>query len=132
MNSWELLQAHTLLYHSVMGGAGRELELLKLDVKSFFLLGALEHLKHPAELARFLLLPKPTVTFLVKRLEAAGFVKRRSVPGDLRRFELTATPEGKKALEAAKSILVTSMEERLNRLSPQEREVYTRLMAKLA
>lgn len=131
MESWDVLQANVQLYHSVMSGAERGLETFNLDVKSFFLLDALNHLKHPAELARFLLLPKPTVTYLVKRLESAGYVKRCGVPGDLRKFELAATVKGLKALESGKTILVAALEARLARLDKQERIVYASLMAKL-
>ena len=40
---------------------------------------------YPAELAVSLCMPKPSVTLYVKRLEAAGFLRREIDPEDLRR-----------------------------------------------
>ena len=49
------------------------------------------------DLARALSLPKPSMTFLVKKLEASGYLRRQGEKGDLRRYRLTITPAGKKA-----------------------------------
>ncbi len=43
-------------------------------------------------------MPKPTVTVYVKRLEAAGFLRREIDAADLRRHRLILTPEGRKAM----------------------------------
>ena len=51
---------------------------------------------HPAELAAQLCMPKATVTVNVKRLEAAGFLRREIDAADLRRHRLLLTPAGRK------------------------------------
>ena len=65
-------------------------------------------------------LPPPTVTYLVKQLEARGFVERRAEAGDLRKFRLVQTPAGKEALRRGGAALGGVFDERLRRLSPGE------------
>ena len=101
MNSWDLLQLNLRFYESITQNAERALAEDKLDVKSFFLLASIEELKHPAALAKRLTLPKPTVTFLIKKLEQALYVKRKTVEGDLR-FRLEAL-EGGEGVEGSMS-----------------------------
>ena len=64
-NLWQLIQ-------SVMDDSEPALEALGLSPKAFFLLEAVEEHPFPAELARRMHLPPPTVTYLVKQLEAKG------------------------------------------------------------
>src|SRR5260370_37435799 len=51
----------------------------------------------PADLARVLSMPKPSMTFLIKKLEESGYLRRQGEKGDLRRYRLTITPPGIKA-----------------------------------
>ena len=60
---------------------------------------------HPAELADTLCMPKPTVTVNVKRLEAAGFLRREIDAADLRRHRLLLTPAGRKAMTRGLALL---------------------------
>jgi DNA-binding MarR family transcriptional regulator len=115
MNSWDLLQ----LNH-------------KLDVKSFFLLASIEELKHPAALAKRLTLPKPTVTFLIKKLEQALYVKRKTVAGDLRRFEIQLTPLGRKVCERGLKTVSDAFDVSISPLSSKEREQYSIILQKVA
>jgi DNA-binding MarR family transcriptional regulator len=130
MNSWELLRLHHQFYERVSQNAERALADEKLDVKSFFVLASIEELKHPAALAKRLVLPKPTVTFLIKKLEQAQYVKRKTVAGDLRRFEIQLTPLGRKACERGRKILSDAFDTSLSPLSSKEREQYSELLQK--
>lgn len=85
----------------------------------------------PRGVAKSCVIPKPTVTFMIKRLEKAGLVKRNLVAGDLRRFELTLTPRGKKAIASGKEILENAIEASLEPLSTGAREVYVQMLRKL-
>src|ERR1700739_4785203 len=89
---WQLIQ-------SVMDDAEADLEALGLSPKAFFLLAAVEEHPFPAVLARRMHLPPPTVTYMVKQLEEKGFLERRPESGDLRKFRLTPTTAGRKALK---------------------------------
>jgi DNA-binding MarR family transcriptional regulator len=53
----------------------------------------------PGQLARFLHVTPATVTRVVQRLEAAGFLRREADPDDSRRVRLHLTPKGRKVEE---------------------------------
>lgn len=128
----ELWTLNFELTMGVMAEVEPEVRELGLEMKEFFLLGKLDDHPYPAELARVLITPKPTITFMVKRLEAVGFVERTTEADDLRRFRLTLTPPGRKAMEAARAILDEAFGRRLARLSTGERAELARMLELLA
>jgi len=132
IDAWELLNANIGFYQNVMGKTEEALAKHKLEVKSFFLLAALEHLRYPAELAKHLLMPKPTVTFLVKRMEVAGYIHRKSVARDLRKYELQLTAKGKKAVNLGRDIVSEAFEKHLSKLSSHEMCTYASLIKKMS
>lgn len=132
MNTWDLLQLNLRFYESITQHAERALAEDKLDVKSFFVLASVEELKHPAALAKRLTLPKPTVTFLIKKLEQALYVKRKTVAGDLRRFEIELTPLGRKVCERGRKSMSEAFDVSISQLSPKERQQYGAILLKLA
>jgi DNA-binding MarR family transcriptional regulator len=77
-------------------------------------------------------MPKPTVTVYVKRLEAAGFLRREIDAADLRRHRLVVTPAGRKAMSRGLALLSDVFGGRLGRLSAAERRALQRLLEKLA
>src|SRR5258707_9291445 len=97
MRPWELLLRNVNVLHSVLERAEPELSSLELDAKRLFILCTVEAHPFPADLARALSLPKPSMTFLVKKLEESGYFRRQGEKGDLRRYRLTITPSGIKA-----------------------------------
>src|ERR1700736_6859716 len=86
------------LLMSVIATVAPKIAALGLETKELLLLGEVEALPYPAELASVLCMPKPTVTVYVKRLEAAGFLRRDIDVTDLRRHRLTITPTGRTVL----------------------------------
>jgi len=132
VSSWDLLQLNLRFYETVTQNAERALADDKLDVKSFFLLATVEELKHPAALAQRLILPKPTVTFLIKKLEQARYVKRKTVTGDLRRFEIQLTQLGRKVCERGRKIMSDAFDASISLFTPKEREQYGELLKKIA
>ncbi|MDI1479290.1 MarR family transcriptional regulator [Polyangium sp. y55x31] len=128
----ELWTLNFELTTGVMAEVEPEVREQGLEMKEFFLLGKLDDHPYPADLARALITPKPTITFMVKRLESVGFVQRQTEADDLRRFRLTLTPSGRKAMEAARAILDDAFGRRLARLSASERAELARLLGLLA
>jgi DNA-binding MarR family transcriptional regulator len=97
---------------------------LGLETKELFLLAEVDEHPHPAELANTLCMPKATVTVNVKRLEAAGFLRREIDAGDLRRHRLLLTPAGRKARTRGLALLSDAFAARLGRLSaPKQAEL---------
>ncbi len=129
---WDIWTLNFSLSMSVMAEVEPEVRALGLELKELFLLDKLDEHPHPADLARALLTPKPSITFMVKRMEAAGFLARAAEVDDLRRFRLTLTPPGRKAMEAARAILDDAFRRRLARLSAGERGELARILARLA
>ena len=130
MDNWELLQLHLQFYELITQNSERALAADGLDVKSVFLLASIEELKHPAALAKRLTLPKPTVTFLIKKLEQAAYVERRTVASDLRRFEIKLTPLGREVCERGRKALSDAFDTSLSHLTTKEKEQYGDLLRK--
>jgi DNA-binding MarR family transcriptional regulator len=131
-SSWEIWTLNFAVSTALLAEVEPDVRALGLEMKEFFLLGKLDDHPYPADLARALIMPKPTITFMVKRLEAAGFVQRQTEAGDLRRFRLTLTRSGRKAMEAARTILDEAFGRRLARLSAGERAELARILVRLA
>ena len=73
MRPWELLLRNVNVLHSVLEKAEPELSLLELDTKRLFILCMVDANAFPADLARVLSMPKPSMTFLIKKLEESGY-----------------------------------------------------------
>ncbi len=124
-NLWQLIQA-------VLDDSEPELAPLGLSPKAFFLLGAVAEHPFPAELARKMHLPPPTVTYLVKQLEEKGLLERSAEPGDLRKFRLVQTVAGRDALSRGTDVLSRALGQRLRRLDNQEIAAFDRIVYRLA
>jgi len=124
-NLWQLIQ-------SVMDDSEPALEALGLSAKAFFLLEAVGDHPFPAQLARRMHLPPPTVTYLVKGLEEKGLLARRAEPGDLRKFRLVPTEAGREALRRGRVALGAALGRRLGRLDRAELVAFDRIVGRLA
>ena len=122
---WRLIQA-------VMDDSEPELEALRLSPKAFFLLQAVEKQPFPAQLARRMHLPPPTVTYLIKQLESGGLLERRAEPGDLRKFRLVVTEAGRMALQRGRQALGDVLGERLRRIDQEDVATFDRIVRRLA
>lgn len=76
-------------------------------------------------------MPKATVTLYLKRLEAAGFVRREIDPSDLRRHRLQLTPAGRRAARDGLRLLSDEFDKRLGRLTVAQRNDLKNLLEKI-
>jgi DNA-binding MarR family transcriptional regulator len=119
------------LLTSVITNVAPDVAALGIEVKELFLLAEIDEHPHPAELAIRLSMPKPTVTVNLKRLEAAGFVRREIDPTDLRRHRLLVTPAGRKLLGRGLVLLSDAFGARLARLTAAEQAELKALLEKM-
>jgi DNA-binding MarR family transcriptional regulator len=119
------------LVSSVIASVGPDITKLGLEMKELFVLAEVDARPHPAELATVLCMPKPSVTMYVKRLEAAGFLRREIDGADLRRHRLTLTLEGRKTMAQGLALLSKAFGARLTRLSSAQQSELTSLLDKL-
>ncbi|RKH07558.1 MarR family transcriptional regulator [Corallococcus sp. CA047B] len=120
------------LLMSVISSVGSDVAALGLETKELFVLSEVEEHPYPAELAATLSMPKPTVTVYVKRLEAAGFVRREIDATDLRRHRLQLTPAGRKVMTRGLALLSEAFGARLGRLSAAQQAELRALLEKLS
>jgi MarR family transcriptional regulator, temperature-dependent positive regulator of motility len=116
---------------SVISCAEADICALGLESKELFLLAEIDEHPYPAELAAILSMPKATVTVYLKRLEAAGFVRREIDPADLRRHRLLLTPGGREAATDGLALLSDEFNKRLGRLTVAQQKDLKNLLEKI-
>ena len=131
MRPSELLLRNVNLLQSVLEKAEPELFVLELDARRLFILCTVEANAFPADLARVLSLPKPRITFLIKKLEESGYLRRHGEKGDLRRYRLTITPAGIKARDKGAEAVNRIFGASLNRLSAADQATLSRIVDQL-
>jgi DNA-binding MarR family transcriptional regulator len=131
-DAWNILAHLWQLLQAILDDSAPALEEIGLTTKAFFLLSAVEEHPFPAELARLMHLPPPTVTYLVKQLEAGGLLERKPEPCDLRKFRLVVTESGQRAIACGQSAIGAVVEARLARLAPEEIGPFDRVVERLA
>jgi DNA-binding MarR family transcriptional regulator len=131
----DITRVWTLNYRlvaSVIGEVAPALQALGLEIKELFLLAEVDAHPNPASLADALLIPKPSVTVYVKRLESAELLRREIDRSDLRRHKLSLTPEGRRVMTRGLALLGEAFGQRLGRLSATQQADLKALLEKLA
>ena len=131
MRPWELLLRIVNVLQSVLEKAEPELSLLELDSKRLFILCMVEANAFPADLARALSLPKPSMTFLIKKLEESGYLRRHGEKGDLRRYRLSITPAGIKVRDKGAEAVNRIFGACLNSLTASDQATLSRIIDQL-
>lgn len=131
ISPWTLWTLYYRVLAATLTDVAPRLRALRLELKEFLLLSELDEHPSPADLARVLLTPKPSVTFMVKRMEAAGYLRRELRRDDLRRFRLTLTPSGRSAVERARAIVDEEFGRRLARLTQAQRVELQRVFERM-
>jgi DNA-binding MarR family transcriptional regulator len=119
------------LLTTVITSVAPDIAALGLEIKELFVLAEIGDYPHPAELAVRLSMPKPTVTVYLKRLEAAGFVRREIDSADLRRHRLRVTAAGRRIMTRGLSLLSEAFGARLARLGATEQAQLGALLEKM-
>jgi DNA-binding MarR family transcriptional regulator len=119
------------LLTSVIAEVADDVGALGVEVKELFVLAEMDEHPHPAALAARLSMPRPTITLYLKRLEAAGLVRREIDPTDLRRHRLQTTAAGKKLATRGLALLSDAFGARLSRLTAAERKELEALLEKM-
>jgi MarR family transcriptional regulator, organic hydroperoxide resistance regulator len=128
---WEILADIWQLSQLIVEDSAPELEKLGLHPKAFFLLNSVEQCPFPAELARVMGLPPPTVTYIVKQLEEKRYISRQAEPGDLRKFRLVLTAGGRKAVKTGQEKVNEVFGRRLSRLTSAEIALFEEVVGRL-
>ena len=116
---------------SVISSVETDITVLGLDSKELFLLAEIDDHPYPAELASTMSMPKATVTVYLKRLEAAGFVRREIDPTDLRRHRLELTPAGRQTTNDGLALLSVAFSKRLQRLTRAQQKELKNLLEQI-
>ena len=116
---------------SVISSVEADITALGLDSKELFLLAEVDEHPYPAQLAATMSMPKATVTVYLKRLEAAGFVRREIDPADLRRHRLQLTPAGRRTTKDGLALLSDAFGKRLERLTRAQRKELKNLLEQI-
>jgi DNA-binding MarR family transcriptional regulator len=114
-----------------LNAAAGEIEALGMEAKEFFVLDAIEERPYPAELARHLAMPKPTVAAYLKSFQKLELVSRAIDETDMRRHRLGLTERGSQVLKLARESLAREYGEKLARLTAEEQAELARLFKKL-
>lgn len=130
--AWSLMMLNVAVLTSVLQQVEPQLAAISLDHKTLFMLSLVEDYDQPSTLAGALCTPRPTVTALIKRAESNGYLRRGTVPGDLRRFRLTLTASGRRALTAGRRIVEVAFAARLARVSDSDRIAFERAVRAMA
>ena len=116
---------------SVISSVDADISALGLESKELFLLAEIDEHPYPAQLAATMSMPKATVTLYLKRLEAAGFVRREIDPADLRRHRLQLTPAGRRTTKDGLALLSDAFSKRLDRLTRAQQKELKNLLEQI-
>ncbi|ADH64655.1 transcriptional regulator, MarR family [Allomeiothermus silvanus DSM 9946] len=129
---WTVLTRMWKLMRDLRDETLPQLERLGLAPNDPWLLASIEHHHHPTEVVRLTQMPAPTVSQMLKRLEAEGLLVRSLDPSDLRRYHFELTARGYEVLKESRTLLMSAMERRLERLTPEQRRQFVELLDILA
>ncbi len=96
-SGWEMVRLMWMAQYAIFSAAAEELHAIGLNPKSMAVLGIVEVVPHPQEIANSLGSPLPTVSNILKDLEKLGYVSRELAPGDRRRTVVRRTEKGEDA-----------------------------------
>ena len=115
-------------FHGIMEEAAPEMTELGLYPRVLFLLAKVGEYPYPAQLAEALLVPAPTVSFIVRHFEKQGVLSRQTDTADLRRCRLTLTDKGQTLLGRGQEIVNRYAGQRMLRLNKEQLAEFAALL----
>lgn len=85
----------------------------------------------PVEISKKLNISKPSVTYMIEKLERVGAVKKIKSKEDKRSYCIVVTDESKKIMELEKNIFIEHAVELVKKLNFKEREQLYKLFCKM-
>ncbi len=117
MKTRELFSQLWRVLRGIVAEAQPDLKTAGLSPRAFFLLSKVEEFHYPAQLAEELLMPPPAISQIVRELEGLGYLERQVDQRDLRRYRLSVTLTGAKALERVRGAIAKVVEKRCSGLA---------------
>jgi DNA-binding MarR family transcriptional regulator len=131
-DGWEIVRLTWMLQHRLFHSAQDDLESLSLTAKSISILGILEFIHNPSEIAKSISAPLPTVSNLLKDLELSGLVSRTASIKDRRKVAYARTEQGDQALKRGIEVINQKSSSVLGALDEAELQELFRLLNKLS
>ncbi|MBF6593685.1 MAG: winged helix DNA-binding protein [Thermaceae bacterium] len=125
---WSVLTRMWKLMRDLRLEVSPALENMGLAHNDSWLLGAVDEHHYPTEIVNITKFPAPTVSQMLKRLEALGLVERSLDKSDLRRYRFDLTEKGRQANEIGRQLMEKAAHKRLSRLKPKEQQELIRLL----
>lgn len=129
---WEIVRLTWMLQHRLFQSAQSELEGLRLTAKSISILGILEYIHNPSEIAKSISAPLPTVSNMLKDLEQEGLVSRTASINDRRKVSYQRTAMGTEALNRGIEVINKKSSVVLSALTAPELDEFFRILNKVS
>jgi len=126
VTGWELIGRLWRFQHGIFEAAADVFAELGLYPKTIAVLYMLRHFRHPADVARALAIPLPTMSNMLRELEAKGLITRELDPQDRRRIVLSLTDRGEDALTRGQAAIDSVLAGHLESLSEGDRAAIAR------
>lgn len=117
---WDLIKSAWTFLNRVFDSAAPVMTDYGLHQKSLVLLALMDTGDTPQDLAHLLRTPAPTLSHMLRELEARGLIERSLDPKDKRRFRLRRTAAGDDALQAGINAVNKAMANHCAQLTESE------------
>ncbi|MDX2066588.1 MAG: MarR family transcriptional regulator [Fimbriimonadaceae bacterium] len=131
LTAWDVVRGTWQVQHAIFAESQAELSELGLTPKSLSVLGILEYLPRPTQIAESIGAPLPTISNLLKELESAGYVTRNHAAPDRRQVQYSRTELGDQMMWRGIGAVNRGASDRMSRLSEAEHAMLVQLLEKL-
>lgn len=119
-----LFKQLSIAFENNLQRSAAQYDLTPAQASIIIYLENVDHAVNQRELEHYFKLSNPTVTGLMKRMEAKGFINRISNPEDGRSKYIQLTPKAKEVCSGVSLNMQTLEREMMQDLSPEEEELF--------